>query len=169
MTKEKIALGIAILALVVAGVAIVKGGNASFGGTTEFQKKSFVEGLFAGNSRQLEITRNGALKIGDNGATFAELKATTCNLIGTDGSQTASTTVAYDCAITGIASGDVVLAQLATTTVYVGGSAGWLITASKASTTSGYITVLLSNLTGSNRVPSASNVGSSTNVWYADI
>ena len=106
------------------------------------------------------------LKVGTNGSTIAELKATTCDLIGTDASHAASTTIPYDCAITGIASGDVVIAQLATTTSALSGTY-WDIVAAKASTTAGYITVLLYN-NGASAVPSATAVGSSTNALYID-
>src|SRR3990167_3596255 len=52
--------------------------------------------------------------------------------------------------------------SLSTTTGYT------FITAGKATTTAGYINVLISNLTGTARVPSVSGVGSSTNYWYVD-
>lgn len=120
----------------------------------------------AGEVRGTTLTATGSLTVGTNGSTIAELKGTTCNLIGTDASQVASTTVAYDCAVTGIASGDVVMAMLATSTP-VGGSSGWSISAAKASTTAGYITVLLYN-NGVAAVPSVTSVGSSTNIWYMD-
>lgn len=110
---------------------------------------------------------NRTVKIGTNGATMTELKATTCNLIGTNGSHTASTTVAYDCAVTGVASGDVVLAQLASSTPVGGGAFGWDIRGAIASTTAGYVTVLLYN-GGPSVVPSATSVGSSTQIWYMD-
>lgn len=106
-------------------------------------------------------------RFGANGAIFSEFKAATCDLIGTNASQLASTSVAYDCAVTGVASGDVIMAQLASSTPAVG--QGWSIKASRASTTAGYVTVLLSNETGANKVPSATSVGSSTQIWYLDI
>lgn len=112
------------------------------------------------------------LKVGDNGSEFTELKATTCNLIGTDGSQTASTTSAYSCAVTGVASGDVVMAILSSSTPafpQTGVNPGWMIIGAKASTTAGFVEVLLTNFTGAAAIPSVTSVGSSTNVWYADI
>jgi hypothetical protein len=111
------------------------------------------------------ITNSGTLKVGANGSTITEMKATTCDLIGTTFTQPATTSVAYDCAVTGVASGDVVFAQLKTATGTVG---SWDITRSMASTTAGYITVLLTNHTGVTAVPSATAVGSSTNVFYID-
>jgi hypothetical protein len=142
---------------VVVGVAIgcfLAAGGVSFGGVYNQTTKYF---------------ENGGLKVGQNGSTFAELKATTCDLIGSNASQAASTTVAYDCAVTGIASGDVVLAQLASSTPGSASQAGsWEIQAAKASTTAGYVTVLLKN-NGAAAVPSVTGVGSSTNLWFADI
>lgn len=104
------------------------------------------------------------------GTTFTGFVGASCDLIGTNASQAASTTVAYDCAVTNMTSSFKTVAQLATSTPTVGGSGavgslGWAIVASKASTTSGFVTVMLANLTGIARVPSATNVGSSTTVW----
>lgn len=114
------------------------------------------------------VTFSSTATIGTNGSAITELKATTCALIGTDGSQAASTSVPYDCAVTGIASGDVVLAQIATSTDFAGPVFGWDIIAAKASTTAGYVTVLLANKTGAAATPSISGVGSTTNIWYMD-
>lgn len=124
----------------------------------------FPNGIAVGTGAS--VSTAGTLVIGANGSSISEFKATTCNLIGTDASQPASTTVAYDCAVTGIASGDVVMAILASSTPRFG--QGWDIKAAIASTTAGFLTVLLSNETGTAAVPSATSVGSSTNVWYLD-
>ncbi len=110
------------------------------------------------------------VSIGTNGTSMNQVIHGSCTLIGggasptppsgIDASQTASTTAPYDCAVTGVVSGDIVLAQFSTSTpMYV---SGWVIEGAKASTTAGYITVLVANLTGIARVPSASGVGSST-------
>ena len=112
------------------------------------------------------VTNNSTVKIGTNGSTITELQATTCALIGTDASQAASSTVAYDCAVTGVASGDVVMAQLATSTPRAG-VGHWNIVGSKASTTAGFVTVMLFNH-GAAAVPSVTAVGSSTQIWYMD-
>ena len=167
MNNKLSILGFVVLMLLVSGLYF-KGGSNLFGGGTRM-----VNGLStdttspsAGQVRTTTLTVTSSAVIGTNGSTISELKGTTCDLIGTDASQTASTTVAYDCAVTGVASGDVVLAQLATSTP-VGGSAGWSISAALASTTAGYVTVLLYN-NGVAAVPSATHVGSSTNIWYMD-
>lgn len=67
MTKQNIGIVIAILAMVIAGVAMVSGNseNQNLSGTTEFQKKSFVEGLFAGVGKKTQIDRDGQLALND--------------------------------------------------------------------------------------------------------
>lgn len=55
----KIGTGIAVLALILSGVAMYLVAQPSFGGTTEYQKKSFLAGLFAGNNRQFSIDELG--------------------------------------------------------------------------------------------------------------
>lgn len=93
---------------------------------------------------------------------IADIKTGTCVLLTTDVSQPATTTLPYDCAVTGVVSGDNVIAQLSSSTPAFGGATGWSIVASKASTTAGFITVLLANNSGAPRIPSAYGVGSST-------
>lgn len=61
MSKTKIVSGVAILAVVLLGIAVFRGGV--LGGTTHFQKESFVEGLYAGVNRVFEITRTGVLNL----------------------------------------------------------------------------------------------------------
>lgn len=100
-----------------------------------------------------------------NGTDITGLIATSCNLIGTDGSQAASTTVAYDCAVTNLTSSYKVIAQLASSTGASASNPAYVITAAKASSTAGYATVLLRNMNDTASVPSANNIGSSTSIW----
>lgn len=113
------------------------------------------------------------VSIGSSGTTMNQVIHGTCtsftaNTVGTgDGiTQAASTTKSYDCAVTGVVSGDVVFAQFATSTPGIAGSQftqnSWSIVGAKASSTSGYISLLIKN-DGPAGVPSASGVGSSTN------
>ncbi|MEK7213660.1 MAG: hypothetical protein AAB637_00885 [Patescibacteria group bacterium] len=111
------------------------------------------------------------VSIGSSGTTVTQLIKGFCTswngtgLNSMDGNHTASTTEAYDCAVTGVVSGDMVMAQLSTSTPFVAGSnnlAGdWAIVGAKASTTAGYITILLWN-GGATSVPSSTGIGSST-------
>ena len=155
-------------------------GNPALGATGNMLAENYIPYVLynGGYNSAKDFTISGAssfsgattftstLTLGTNGSAVSELKAAQCNLIGMNVSHAASTTKPYDCAITGIASGDVVFAQLASSTP-VGGTSGWRIDAAKASTTAGYITVLLFNR-GPAAIPSATSVGSSTNVLYID-
>lgn len=59
---KKVALGVAIVAILVVGVAmsVMKGGEPTVQGTT-WEKESFYEGLYAGTNRQFEVTRTGVI------------------------------------------------------------------------------------------------------------
>lgn len=85
-----------------------------------------------------------------------------CNMIGADASVTASSTSSFDCAIPGVISTDRVVAMLSTTTNVANSPLNWNIMSAKASTTAGFVTFRLTNLSGANAVPSATAVGSST-------
>lgn len=128
---------------------------------------SQVDGTFITNGAVTQsgaTTNTGSLTLGSGNTALTGFIGTTCNLIGSDSSQAASTTVAYDCAVSGLTSSYIAFAQLASTTARTSGSAAWFISAAKASTTAGYLTVLLTNY-GPAAVPSATSVGSSTKVW----
>ncbi len=158
-----VAVVIAIVAFYFPKQVIVDFGNktASFWDTAEGYK---VDGTTV-------INGSGQLILGTNGSTVTELKAALCDISGTtDTSHAATSTKYYYCAVTGVASGDVVFAQLASTSALnVIGS--WVITDAKASSTAGFIDLMIMNLTGAARVPSAAVGGfaSSTNVLYLDI
>jgi len=108
-------------------------------------------------------------QLGANGSDNAEMTAGTCNMIVQATAVTASTTAAYDCAITGVVSGDIVFASVGTTTgTGILGSSGWTIVGAKASSTSGYITINMFNGTGVNGNPSIAGYSSSTNYWVID-
>lgn len=154
-----------IVALVAIVIAIggymypqVQSAVSHFGGTTNYDA--------------LQVSK---LTVGASGVGMGQFSPTTCNLIGTDASQAASSSKAYDCAVTGITSGDPVIALIATSTTAnaATGAAslcpGWQIVGAKASTTAGYATVILANNSCGAAVPSATSVGSSTNIWFAHL
>lgn len=88
----------------------------------------------------------------------AEIHTGTCALIYTNSSIIASSSTAFDCAVTGIVSTDVVFAQTSTTTA---AAAGWAIVGASASSTAGYITFNIVNNTGATgNIPR--NIASST-------
>lgn len=121
----------------------------------------FPNGLAVGSTAS--VTQN-KLTIGNSGTALGNVISANCALIGTDVSQAASSTVPYDCAVTNVTSSFRTWAQIATSTPFKT-LGGWDIVASKASTTAGYVTVLLSNNTEAAAVPSVTGVGSSTSVW----
>lgn len=119
-------------------------------------------------------TTAGTLTVGSNGTAISEILKGTCVLTnygtpgqGIDANHAATSTVLYQCAatsggtaITGVASGDLTIVQFATSTP--GLLNGFAIVGSTASTTNGYINVLVTNLTGQAKIPSTLGVGSST-------
>lgn len=140
---------VALVALVIGSVALVGDQSAStstLGASTPGTR--FPHGITIG------LPSNSPTNIGD-------IKVGTCNLLGMDASQAASSTASYDCAVTGVVSGDLVFAALSTTTSNTS-VLNWAVTASKASTTAGFITLRVSNFSGAAVAPSISAVGSST-------
>jgi hypothetical protein len=134
----------------------------------------YVNGYATTTAATGAIATRGSLTVGPNGTALNQIVKGTCTLTnygvpgtGIDVSQAASTTAVYQCATTvtllplsGVVSGDLTIVQFATTTAEIVN--GWAIIGSSASSTDGYINVLVSNLTGIARVPSAAGVGSST-------
>lgn len=160
MSNNSIVGVVAGLILIVGGLVGYVGYKAGSGYTPE--PGANVTGQI---HRQLEQFTQGVV-LGPNGGTIGEMRAVQCDLIA-NVSITASTSAPVDCAVTGVASGDAVFAQLSTTSQNAT-NRQWLITSAKASSTAGYVTVMLWNGTGANAVPSATAVGSSTNVQYVD-
>lgn len=115
-------------------------------------------------------TISGATTLGSAGVAIrnAIFGTTTLCVLGTKGpgninsSQAATSTVFYDCPVTGARPNDFVMGFISTSTTM--GANGWEITQAKASSTNDFIELGLYNGTGAAAVPSASAVGSSTNV-----
>lgn len=80
--------------------------------------------------------------------------------------QAATTTYGYDVAVTGIVSGCTVMATYATSTPTLAG-AQWPILGAIASTTAGYATLVIENLTGTAANPSVTGIASSTSLLVA--
>ncbi len=150
MSNKNLTIGLAIISVIaIAGLFFPS------------QVSQYVQQQFGGVTNYDEVDAT-AMKIGgSSGTRVGPVIIGNCALIGTDGSQAASSTLPYDCAVTGVVSGDFVQAQIATTTVFKV-STGWAISGGGASTTAGYITVLLSNNTGAAATPSVTGVGSTT-------
>lgn len=168
MDKRNVVISVLVGLLLVLGTLYFTKAPApaetSFGsgsGYAHQQNESFLQGLTAGRTEQLSITNAGLLRVGASGTSMTQNVFGTCNLLYMDAAQSASSTKAYDCAVTGVVAGDVVVAQLNRATAF-SPFLGWSIVASKASTTSGYITVIVENRAGDSIIPSVTGVGSST-------
>lgn len=163
MIKEigKIILAGIIGGLVVVGVSLVFTSTPNFSGTTHLSGVTIgSSGLVLENGGDVALGSSSTLTVGPSGTALTQVISGTCNFIGMDASQTASTTVAYDCAVTGVVAGDKVILGTPTTTPTT--FLGWNINGASASSTSGYITAYFTNMTGANAIPSAGKVGSST-------
>lgn len=101
------------------------------------------------------IKTTGDLTVGSSGTTVSQMQKGTCSLIAPSFSVTASTSVAMDCAVTGVQASDVVFAMFASSTPSTAGS-GWEVVGASASSTSGFITLSITNGTGATAVIPAS-------------
>lgn len=153
MSKQNITLGGVIIALILGIVGLI-GGNQSapqeirLGGVTNYDTLQ-VQTLKIGTSTNVSNLSYG--------------QVTTCGLLLSGTAQTASTTKAYDCAITGVQPGDTILYSTPTTTAPTTDLSLWLFTGVRASTTAGFVTFAVQNRTGADAVISAA-AASSTNV-----
>ena len=129
----------------------------------------FPNGLAVGTSTS--IGYRGILKVGTNGANLWEVKAATCNLTTTVlRTSLATSTLPFNCAVTGVASGDVVFATLPSD----GGSVtdginkgGIQLRYATASSTAGNIEIGLSNDSGA-ATSSYSGATTSVQILYID-
>lgn len=80
---------------------------------------------------------------------LANFKVGTCNMIASSFTIAASSSVAVDCAVTGVTTSYIVQAWFATSSA---NGAGWQVTQSSASTTAGFITMRIVNNTGASAV-----------------
>ena len=144
-----VSLIIAILAVVIGSVALVGGNQQAsprLGGVTT--GTAFPHGIQVGLATVPPTNIAGFL-------------TGSCNLLGMDVSQPASSTRAYDCAVPGLTTSYATIAQLATSTATVSNIGPFYIESSKASTTPGFLTVIVRN-NGAAGAPSIYAIGSST-------
>lgn len=147
MNKQNIFIGVvAVIALLLSLVGLASSSEqpVSLGGTTNYDTVS-VTGLKVGVGCADSNTSCA-------GSSVTSIIKGTCNLVG--GTIAATSSAVADCAVTGVLDGDLVFATLATST------ANAVIDGARASSTSGFITVRLHNLTGA--ASSVSALGSST-------
>ena len=130
---------VALVAVVIAlGAWFAPGQEVTLGGPTNYDTVE-ATGLAIGS---------GCANANDTctGTVMTQILSGTGILIGPSYvSLVASTTLPFDIAVSGVVSGDRVLAQFATSSA---NGAGWDIVGASASTTSGFVTVRIVNNTG---------------------
>ncbi len=143
------------LALALATVAFI----GMVGGYFYPVAKEVTQAAFGGTTSYDELDTSVLRVGGTNGTRLALLTLNSCSLIASTFTVTASTTVAMDCAVTGVVPTDAAFAQFGTTTANLLG--GWSVAGASASSTAGFITVDVTNGTGANAIIPAS-IASST-------
>lgn len=108
----------------------------------------------------IRVTFGSGIKVGGSGTNITQIIAGTCNLLNMNSTQAATTTASYDCIAPGVKSGDIIESSLGTTSPNIS-NLNWIGYAT-ASSTSGYLTWRITNLTGASAIPSVRGVGSST-------
>lgn len=113
-----------------------------------------------GNAAETYYNSNwlvGGIQVGPTGTLNANSQFGTCNLIGGSAGISATSTKNFDCAVTGIQKGDVVMGDLGINAPFTSG-AGFVVSAAQASTTAGYITYTILNLTGAASTTLGTNI-----------
>jgi hypothetical protein len=157
--------------------------GASFSGDVVSNPQWFSNGFFGGQSQQFAVSSTGATTIGTNGTAFNRLDGGTCYIKPWATTIAASSTQLADCqgtaavgsstglyltsALAGVTLGDSVVTTMATgtaSTVY----GGIDIEAASASSTPGYIQLLIANQTGATFTWPTTGTASGT-VSYLDM
>lgn len=176
MTKVNIALGLAVVALVITVYGFFGGHveKALFGSTSCANITCLSGGLRlvtgAGGDFEADVASvfNGTFTLGSSGTAQSNQVSTTCAMKGNISITATSSGYAFCSGVTGLTSADNVLAQFASTTGAANNQDNWVITSAKASTTAGAVDLTLLNLSGDSRTPSAlSRIGSSTTLWIS--
>ena len=159
------------LSLLIVAYLLVAG---FIGGNNQVPGVPDINGMLGAVTARTTITNpwtfRNTVTIGTNGSAITEFKGTIATISGTtDVSHAATTTKYYYASVTGVASGDVVLAQLASTSAAVTAPNGWAIVSAQASSTAGLVDLMIRNLGTAAIVPSAAGgFGSSTNIFFLD-
>lgn len=153
---QKTLLGIAlVLAVVGIGLhfAVSTPYSASYGSTGE-PTETYT------NAQWLA----GGISVGPTGTFNQNTQFGTCNLLGTNNSIAATSTANYDCAVPGIKSGDIVFED-PSSSLGAGVIGNIFPIGAHASTTNGYITFTLMNLSGAASTSLDSAVASGTEYY----
>ncbi len=145
---------VALVILAIMGVMNVTPKSSTFG-SVSCQQTTCLEGGLRITTGALEA--DGTSQIGASGTAFNQVLEGKSSLIASSFTVGATTTVSMDIAVTGALTGDTVFASFATTSA-VG---GWAIVGASASTTAGFDTLRVMNLTGASNVIPASIASSS--------
>jgi len=151
MNKSTFALGLAVVAIVIAAFGTFHSYAPSFGNKTA----SFWDATLGYYVNGVAVINSSGIPTGPSSGT--------CSLIATSFTVAASTTVSMDCAVTGVVSGDIVFAQFATSTT---NGNGWTVGSVSASTTSGFITLRVNNWTGASGIIPASVASTTQYSFY---
>jgi len=165
--KDKIVIGIAVITLVLSGLVAFKlfvPQTSQFGATGNQPVENYIPVIRYNGGFFTELP----FRVGSNGGDVNELKSTTCNLEVAPAllPLTASTTLPFQCAVTGVASGDQVFVSLQNDGGSSAGKAGISLQYAKASTTAGYIEVGLDG--GTVSTSSFPNATTSVQVLFID-
>jgi len=165
---------LAILGAVGFFMGLSKG--ASFGSTTfqsgQVQQDAFLflNGFSAGSSQQFAVNGSGQVNFGANGSTLTNFIFGKCNVTQTTpGSQAATTTAQFYCAVPGVNAGDYIIGDMpANAGNYPNGSLspqGGFDLISTYATSSGIVAFQIANFTGG---ASSSFAQATTSVEYFD-
>lgn len=137
------------IVLVVIGLAI---GASFLSGNTTGSVGTTIGG---GDTRTNPMWLYGGTAIGVSGQLISNVLFGTCDLTGPTTLAVGTSSIAkMDCAVTGVKSGDIVNVQLPNTS-----TSSWYIIGASASSTNGYLQVLLNNQSATTTIPSTVKTG----------
>jgi hypothetical protein len=162
MDKSNLALVGALIAIVIAiGGYSFPQVRSAFGGISNFDQVDAADGFSVDGTTVIDgsgnvTTGTNSLTVGSDGTPVTGLNAGTCYIKPYAATIVASSTAQVDCSaspyglspLTGITFDDKVSVELSTSTAASGISAGINISGASASSTSGYLTLIVQNLTG---------------------
>ena len=181
MKKENFAIALAVVAFIAAIIGLF-GGGQKFGQITDTSEFDFFNAASGGGFQGAGVTYLTAagsttpvrLKVGQTGQPITLLETGTCHLFtGADGALTtfsASTTLSLDCqatspklgtapaALSDVAANDIVILHAPTTTPVTGARPSFHILGYSASTTAGYISAVLANVSGADFTLASSSI-----------
>lgn len=157
MSNKTLTIGVLVAIVIAIGGYFFPQIQSAFGSVGT----RFPNGLAVGTTAT--VTQN-KLTIGNSGTAIGDAIYGTCALtVPPWANIPATTSKPFDCAVTGVVSTAVVIAQIATTTASPYTTfGGWSIEGADASSTAGFITVVLRNGTGAVSNPSQFSFASTT-------